>query len=91
VGEPVRASGSGVVVHAGTKIPSFGNMIIIQHVGGYVTTYAHLSEVVVSVDDNVAGGQLIGFIGKTGNAEQPQLHFAIRHNTEPLDPVKKLQ
>lgn len=90
-GEPVRASASGVVVHVGDKIPSLGNMIIIQHVGGYVTTYAHLSETVVSVDDNVVGGQLIGFVGKTGNAAQPQLHFAIRHNTEPLDPMKKLK
>ncbi len=89
-GEPVRASSSGVVVHVGTKIKSFGNMIIIQHPDGYVTTYSHLSDITISENDNVVGGQLIGFVGKTGDAKQPQLHFAVRHNTQPIDPVKKL-
>ncbi len=89
-GEPVRASASGVVVHIGTKVKSFGNMIIVQHPDGYVTTYSHLSDMAVSENDNVVGGQLIGFVGKTGDAEQPQLHFAVRHNTQPIDPAKKL-
>lgn len=89
-GEPVRASASGSVVFVGEKIKSLGKMIIIQHPDGYVTTYSHLNDMVVSENDNVVAGQLIGFVGKTGNAQQPQLHFAVRHNTKPVDPMSAL-
>jgi murein DD-endopeptidase MepM/ murein hydrolase activator NlpD len=89
-GEPVRASSNGSVVFVGEKIKSLGKMVIIQHPDGYVTTYSHLNDMVVSENDNVVAGQLIGFVGKTGSAEQPQLHFAVRHNTKPVDPIAKL-
>ena len=91
MGDPVRAAASGVVVLVGAKIKSLGNMVIIQHLDGYVTTYSHLSDMLVSEGDNVVGGQMIARVGKTGEAEQPQLHFVVRHNTKVINPMQKLQ
>lgn len=85
-GEPIRAASDGVVVYAGDKLQGYGNMVILQHAQGYVTTYAHLSDAVVAKDDNVIGGQLIGFVGKSGNVSTPQLHFSLREGTKPLNP-----
>jgi murein DD-endopeptidase MepM/ murein hydrolase activator NlpD len=85
-GEPIRASSDGVVVYTGDKLQGYGTMVIIQHAKGYVTTYAHLSDAVVAKEDTVIGGQLIGFVGKSGNVTSPQLHFSLREGTKPLNP-----
>jgi murein DD-endopeptidase MepM/ murein hydrolase activator NlpD len=85
-GEPIRASGDGVVVYVGDKLQGYGTMVILQHTKGYVTTYAHLSDAVVTKDDNVIAGQLIGFVGKSGNVTSPQLHFSMREGTKPMNP-----
>ncbi len=89
-GEPVRAASDGVVVHNGNKLEAFGNMIIIQHANGYVTTYGHLSASVVTEQTDVLKGQLIGFVGDSGDVDSPQLHFSIRQNTRAIDPVALL-
>ncbi len=91
VGEPVRSAASGVVVHVGDKVEGFGNMVILQHPDKYVTTYAHLSDAVVSVNDDVMQGQLIGFVGESGKVDEPQLHFSIRQSTRPVDPASLLK
>ena len=91
IGEPIRSAANGTVAHVGDNIASLGNMVIINHGEGYVTTYSHMSDVVVSQGDTVIKGELIGFVGKTGNAEQPQLGFGIRKNNRALDPTDVLK
>lgn len=85
-GEPIRASADGVVVYADSEIKAYGNMAIIQHPGGYLTAYAHASELVIKKGDDVVKGQLIGFVGKTGNVDTAQLHYSIRKDKTPVDP-----
>lgn len=87
VGEPVRAAASGTVVFTGNKLKDYGNMVIIQHENGYVTTYGHLSDSVVSEESDVLRGQLIGFVGKSGNTDEPKLHFSIRKGNKAVNPV----
>ncbi len=89
-GEPVRASADGVVAYADNEIAGFGNMAIIQHAGGYLTAYAHTSELVVKKGDDVVKGQLIGFVGKTGNVDSAQLHYSIRKDKHPINPETML-
>lgn len=86
-GEPIRASADGVVVYSDSEIKAYGNMAIIQHPGGYLTAYAHASELVVKKGDDVVKGQLIGFVGKTGNVSTAQLHYSIRKDKQPVDPA----
>ena len=85
-GEPVRAAGDGVVVYADNRIGSYGNMVIVQHQGEYLTAYAHASDMVVKKGDHVVKGQLIGFVGDTGGVSEPQLHFSVRKNKISIDP-----
>ena len=80
VGQPVYAADNGVIVQAGWN-GAYGYSILINHNNGYYTRYAHLSKVDVSVGQVVAGGQLIGKAGNTGNSTGPHLHFEIRTNT----------
>ena len=80
MGQPVYAADNGVIVQAGWN-GAYGYSILINHNNGYYTRYAHLSKVDVSVGQVVAGGQLIGKAGNTGNSTGPHLHFEIRTNT----------
>lgn len=89
-GEPVRAAFDGVIAHADNSIASFGNMVLIRHEDNYVTSYAHLSDMVVNVGDDVIKGELIGFVGKTGSVSEPQLYFSIRHNAQPVNALSML-
>ncbi len=89
-GEPIRASADGIVVYSDDEISGYGNMVIIQHPGGYLTAYAHASELVVKKGDDVVKGQLIGFVGKTGNVNTAQLHYSIRQNKRAVDPESVL-
>jgi murein DD-endopeptidase MepM/ murein hydrolase activator NlpD len=86
----VMAAEDGVVSYAGWA-KGYGNVIYVDHRGGYQTRYAHLSEIDVKTGQKVAQGELIGNSGKTGNADSPDilphLHFEIRKNGEPLDPL----
>ncbi len=86
-GEPIRASADGVVAYADDEIKAFGNMAIIQHPGGYLSAYAHASELVIKKGDQIVKGQLIGFVGKTGNVNTAQLHYSIRKDKSPVDPM----
>lgn len=80
VGQPVYGADNGVIIQAGWN-GAYGYSILINHNNGYYTRYAHLSKVDVSVGQVVAGGQLIGKAGNTGNSTGPHLHFEIRTNT----------
>lgn len=89
IGEPVYASAAGVVQYVGEGIPSMGKLIIIKHSDTYLSAYAHNSEILVKESQKVAKGQQIAKLGSTG-AEQPKLHFQIRRQGTPLDPLQYL-
>lgn len=91
VGTAVCAAKSGRIVSA-TQNKGMGKYIIIRHRENIITIYGHLSNIFVSKDDCVRQGQIIGSVGKTGNARAadmlPHLHFEIRKNGVPLDPLE---
>ena len=84
-GDPVRAAADGEVVYAGDQVPSYGNLVLIKHAGGWVTAYAHMSRILVKNRDQVVQGQQIGAVGSTGTVDRPQLHFEIRYAPSPKD------
>ena len=88
-GDNVLASKAGTVIVAETSyIPgySYGMYVVVDHGGGYTTTYAHLSAVYVYVGQEVAQGESLGAVGSTGYSTGPHLHFEIRLNGEPENP-----
>lgn len=89
-GTPVVAADGGTVAYAGSDIPGYGNVVLVRHPSGLMTTYAHLDRMFVQQDVVVAKGDLLGSVGTTGGVDTPQLHFEIRRNKEALDPSKYL-
>jgi len=88
-GEPVQAAADGEVVHVGSALRGYGNLVIIRHPGDYVTAYGHNRKILVSQGQQVKRGQQIAELGRT-DSDRPKLHFEIRHQGKPLDPVKYL-
>jgi len=86
---PIYASLGGTVIKAGYS-GAYGNLIIIDHGNGYVTYYAHLNRIDVEPKQYVSTGERIGIMGKTGNATGYHLHFEIRRNGRPLNPLELL-
>jgi murein DD-endopeptidase MepM/ murein hydrolase activator NlpD len=89
-GTAVRAAGDGTVAYAGNELKGYGNLILLRHSNGYVTAYAHASELMVKRGDTVRRGQIIAKSGATGSVTAPQLHFEIRKGSAPVDPMKFL-
>jgi murein DD-endopeptidase MepM/ murein hydrolase activator NlpD len=89
-GTPVKAAEDGVVAYAGNELKSYGNLVLIRHSNGYVTAYAHASEIMVKRDEPIKRGQVIAKSGQTGNVTAPQLHFEIRKGSSPVDPMPYL-
>jgi len=90
-GDAVFASDSGVVIYAGPISGGYGNMIAIDHMNGYITIYAHLSNWYVSCGQVVGQGKVIGACGSTGNSTGAHLHFEIRQNGGYINPWHVLQ
>ena len=86
-GKPIIASNSGQVTTAAYTNVGYGNYVIIDHGGNQFTVYGHMSSLAVSKGDYVAQGEVIGYVGSTGNSTGPHLHFEIRINGERLNPV----
>ena len=89
-GTPVKAAEDGVVAYAGNELKGYGNLVLVRHPNGYVSAYAHASEITVKRGDTVKRGQVIARSGQTGNVTSPQLHFEIRKGSTPVDPKKYL-
>tara|TARA_B100001123_G_scaffold294189_3_gene327983 strand:+ start:347 stop:1204 length:858 start_codon:yes stop_codon:yes gene_type:complete len=89
-GEPIWAASSGEVVYAGNELKGYGNMVILRHPNGMMTSYAHASDVLVDKGQQVAQGDLLGYVGRTGSVSEPQLHFGIRMGKQAIDPESKL-
>jgi murein DD-endopeptidase MepM/ murein hydrolase activator NlpD len=88
-GDPVVASKAGRVIMA-SYYSGYGNAVIIDHGGGYATLYGHLSAFDVSKGETVSQGQIIGRVGCTGSCTGSHLHFEVRINGEPVDPLPYL-
>lgn len=86
-GTPIRASGSGEVVSVGWR-GAYGRVVEINHGQGLTTIYAHLDKFIVKKGQTVAAGQNIGQMGNTGRSTGPHLHFEMRVNNIPIDPLK---
>ncbi len=87
-GTPILAGLSGEVVYVGNELKGYGNLVIIKHDNGWLSAYAHQKNALVQKGQRVTQGQVIGYVGKTGNVEEPQLHFGIRDGKEAINPLE---
>jgi murein DD-endopeptidase MepM/ murein hydrolase activator NlpD len=88
-GTPVHAPAEGVVTHAAWK-GDYGKMVELDHGTGYTTRFGHLSQMDVEVGDRVMKGQIIGEVGSTGRSTGPHLHYEVRYDGTPVDPIDYL-
>jgi len=89
-GTPIKAAEDGVVAYAGNELKGYGNLVLLRHANGFVTAYAHASEILVKKGDAVKRGQTIAKSGQSGSVTSPQLHFEIRKGSTPVDPAQYL-
>src|SRR3954469_5631098 len=89
-GTPVKAAEDGVVAYSGNELKGYGNLVLVRHSNGYVTAYAHASELMVKRGDTIKRGQIIAKSGQSGEVGSPQLHFEIRKGSSPVDPLQFL-
>ena len=89
-GTRVGAAGVGVTEFAGWNSGGYGNLVVVRHRLGYTTWYAHLSSITTWVGERVTGGTRLGYVGSTGHSTGPHLHFELRKNAVPIDPVPYL-
>jgi murein DD-endopeptidase MepM/ murein hydrolase activator NlpD len=85
-GAAIRAAGSGTVVWCGW-LSGYGNLVMIDHHNGLATAYGHQSRIAVACNQEVSQGQVIGYVGSTGFSTGPHLHFEVRLNGTPVDPL----
>lgn len=88
-GDPVVAGASGTVTFTGWQ-NGYGQLVVIDHGGGLTTRYGHLSHIDINQGETVQRGQFIGRVGSTGRSTGPHLHYEIRINDEPVDPLQYL-
>jgi murein DD-endopeptidase MepM/ murein hydrolase activator NlpD len=88
LGTSVKAAENGVVAYAGDELKGYGNLVLIRHSNNWVSAYAHNDEILVKRGDQVRRGQVIAKAGRTGQVNQPQLHFELRKGSRPVDPTK---
>jgi murein DD-endopeptidase MepM/ murein hydrolase activator NlpD len=85
-GARLVATGSGQIIAAGWR-GGYGNCVMIDHGDGLVSVYAHMKSISVKVGQNVVSGATVGYVGSTGLSTGPHLHFEIRVNGSPVDPL----
>jgi len=87
MGTEVHAAEAGTVAYAGSELKGYGNLVLIRHDNGWVTAYAHNEELLVKRGDRIKRGQVVAKAGKTGQVDQPQVHFELRQGAKPVDPT----
>jgi murein DD-endopeptidase MepM/ murein hydrolase activator NlpD len=85
-GTPVHAAAAGQVIYAGW-MGGYGNLVVIDHGGGMATAYGHNTSIVVGVGSSVSQGQVVAYSGSTGHSTGPHVHFEVRVNGTPVDPM----
>ncbi len=86
-GTPVKAALEGTVLYCGDEIQGYGNMIIIRHKNDTLTVYAHNDKNLVKEGDRVTRGQVVARVGNSGSSKELQLHFEVRKNETPMNPL----
>ena len=89
-GTEVKAAEDGVVAYAGNELKGYGNLVLLRHSDGWMTAYAHNSQLLVKRGDSVKRGQNVARAGQTGGVASPQVHFEIRKGSTPVDPTQYL-
>ncbi|HEX6611023.1 MAG TPA: M23 family metallopeptidase, partial [Hyphomicrobiaceae bacterium] len=90
-GTEVMAAEGGVVAYSGNELKGYGNLILIRHDGGWVSAYGNNDELLVKRGDKVKRGQTIAKAGNTGAVDRPQLHFELRQDSKPVDPLPHME
>jgi murein DD-endopeptidase MepM/ murein hydrolase activator NlpD len=85
-GTPIHAAAAGTVIYCGWE-SGYGNLVVIDHGGNLATAYGHQERIAVSCGEQVAQGQVIGYVGCTGHCFGPHLHFEVRIGGNPVDPL----
>tara|TARA_R110002124_G_scaffold64985_2_gene177262 strand:+ start:70244 stop:71266 length:1023 start_codon:yes stop_codon:yes gene_type:complete len=86
-GSAVKASENGVVVYTGDEISGYGNLVLIKHVNGWISAYAHLDRIMAVRGNTIKRGVTLGTVGSTGNVDTPQLHFELRQGAQTKNPL----
>lgn len=89
-GTDIHAAEEGEVAYAGSELKGYGNLILVRHDNGWVTAYAHSDQMLVKRGDKVRRGDVLAKAGKTGQVDQPQVHFELRQGSKPVDPLPYL-
>ncbi len=89
-GTAVHAADDGTVIYSGNELKGYGNLILVRHSDGWVSAYAHNSELKVKRGDTIRRGDVVALAGATGSVNQPQVHFELRKGNKPVDPLKHL-
>lgn len=90
-GTPIKAAENGVVIYAGNGLKELGNTVLVRHDDGTVTVYGHADALSVTRGQKVQRGQTLATSGMSGNVSQPQLHFEVRKNSAPVNPMTFLE
>jgi murein DD-endopeptidase MepM/ murein hydrolase activator NlpD len=90
-GEPVKAADGGTVIYAGSDVAHLGNLLLVQHQGGYITAYGNNEALLVKKGDAVKKGQTIAKAGNSGGVASPRVHFEVRRGgSKTIDPMTVL-
>src|SRR5207247_858832 len=85
-GTPIHAAAAGKVIFCGWD-GGYGNLVVLDNGGTLATAYAHQSSIAVACGQDVSQGQVLGYVGSTGHSTGPHLHFEVRINGNPVDPL----
>ncbi|AYD01523.1 LysM peptidoglycan-binding domain-containing M23 family metallopeptidase [Neorhizobium sp. NCHU2750] len=90
-GTPIKAAENGVVIYAGNGLKQLGNTVLVRHDDGKVTVYGHAGAIDVSRGQKVTRGQTLASSGMSGDAQRPQVHFEVRKDATPVNPITYLE
>ncbi|MCJ9672059.1 M23 family metallopeptidase, partial [Neorhizobium sp. SHOUNA12B] len=90
-GTPIKAAENGVVIYAGNGLKQLGNTVLVRHDDGKVTVYGHAGSINVTRGQKITRGQTVAASGMSGDAKRPQVHFEVRKDATPVNPITFLE